>query len=258
VPRFDPRAQRCIGVIKLGNALFRHRNSVGPVVFLVALIFSRPHLPYGSTDLRIAFEIAGLIVALAGESLRILAIGYEYIVRGGRSRRVYADSLVRGGMFALCRNPLYAGNILIAIGLSLVVHAHAFYLIVISAIVLAYHSIVLAEEAYLRGKFGAAYEDYCRRVNRWWPRLASLRRTQPALRFNWQRVLVKEYGTILLVAATLVGLHFWGEYSIAGAGALPSAAALGCGAIAWSAVYLAVRTLKQRGYISDRPRGLIT
>lgn len=245
-------------MIKLGDALFRYRNIFGPVVVLLALAFSRPQRPYGSVDLRIAFELAGVLVVIAGESMRVLAIGYEYIVRGGRSRRVYADNLVQGGMFSVCRNPLYAGNILIAIGLSLVVHAYAFYLIVIPAMALAYRSIVAAEEAYLRRRFGTAYEDYCKRVNRWWPRLRSLRESWTDLRFNWGRVVVKEYGTILLLAATLVCLHFWGEYRIAGAGALPSATALGCGAIAWLALYLVVWALKKRGYIGDRPDRLTT
>ena len=31
--------------------------------------------------------------------------------------------------------------------------------------------VVFYEEPTLRGKFGADYEQYCRNVNRWWPRL---------------------------------------------------------------------------------------
>lgn len=91
-----------------------------------------------------------VVLALLGQLLRVATIGYEYILRGGRNRQVYADDLVKGGMFAHSRNPLYFGNVLIALGLALVIHAYAFYLIVLRSIVLAYCSIVAADEAYLR------------------------------------------------------------------------------------------------------------
>ena len=31
--------------------------------------------------------------------------------------------------------------------------------------------VVFYEEPTLRGKFGADYEEYCRNVSRWWPRV---------------------------------------------------------------------------------------
>ena len=95
------------------------------------LRWSRPQYPLGREDLNIAFDAAGIVLVLLGQLLRIVTIGYEYIVRGGRNRQVYADDLVQGGMFALSRNPLYFGNVLIAVGLALVINAYAFYLIVI-------------------------------------------------------------------------------------------------------------------------------
>ncbi len=56
-----------------------------------------------------------------------------------------------------------------------------------------YQAITLAEEAYLRRKFGAAFDQYCRDVPRWWPRLRGLAATFTRTRFNWARVLVKAY-----------------------------------------------------------------
>jgi len=55
---------------------------------------------------------------------------------------VYAEALVRGGVFAHCRNPLYLGNVLIVIGLALVIHAFAFYLIAIPALVFVYACVI--------------------------------------------------------------------------------------------------------------------
>jgi len=40
------------------------------------------------------------------------------------------------------------------------------------AVVVGFHLFVLLyEEPALRSKFGKEYEDYCRNVGRWWPRL---------------------------------------------------------------------------------------
>jgi len=40
------------------------------------------------------------------------------------------------------------------------------------AVVVGFHLFVLFyEEPALRSKFGKEYEDYCRNVRRWWPRL---------------------------------------------------------------------------------------
>lgn len=238
-------------MIKLGKVFFRYRNILGPTIFLVALVLSQPGYPFGQANLNFAFDVAGVVIALLGQLLRVVTIGYEYIVRGGRNRQVYADDLVQGGMFALSRNPLYFGNALIAIGLALVIHACAFYLIVIPSIVLAYSAIVAAEEAYLREKFGRHYEDYCRRVNRWWPRLTGFRGAVSGMRFNWKRVLVKEYNTTFVLLGTLYGLRVWAEWSVLGAGALPSRTSVIAAAVSWAVLYLTVRALKKSGYVRD-------
>jgi hypothetical protein len=65
---------------------------------------------------------------------------------------------------------------------------------------------VSAEEAFLRGKFGDAYDAYARDVNRWLPRLAGLGETFASMHFNWRQVLIREYTTtyIWLSAAVLL------------------------------------------------------
>ena len=238
-------------MIQLGKFFFRYRNILGPIAFLAALALSRPGHPFGRADLNLLFDVAGVVLAALGQALRIVTIGYEYIVRGGRNRQVYADDLVQGGMFAHCRNPLYVGNMLIAIGLALVLHAQAFYLIIIPSILVAYSSIVANEEAYLREKFGAQFEDYCRRVNRWWPRLSGFRQSVAGMRFNWQRVLVKEYNTTFILVGALICLRLWGEYVVLGESALPSRNTFIAGLVAWCVLYVGVRALKKSGYVRD-------
>jgi len=56
-------------------------------------------------------------------------------------------------------------------------------------------AIIGSEEDFLRGKFGAEYDDYCRRVPRFVPRLEGFGRTLATMPFDWRQVITKEYGT---------------------------------------------------------------
>lgn len=188
-------------MVALGNFLFHHRNKLFPAFYLLLFV------PSPTITERVAAIMAvGFAVAAAGQAIRIGTIGLKYIIRGGRGRRVYADDLVTEGIFAHCRNPLYVGNILIVAGLGLMSNSLLFNLIATPLFVFMYVAIVSAEEAFLRGKFGAAYDAYARDVNRWLPRLAGLGETFASMQFNWRQVLIREYTTtyIWLSAAVLL------------------------------------------------------
>jgi protein-S-isoprenylcysteine O-methyltransferase Ste14 len=233
--------------VRIGNWIFRYRNVVGPLVFLLALVVGTPSYPMGSSDWNIAFDVAGAFVALSGQALRILTIGFEYIERGGRDRKVYASKLVSSGVFSQCRNPLYVGNILITAGLALIVNSWVFYLLAVPFVVLSYVCIVSAEEAFLRDRFGSEYEDYCSRVRRWWPRWSGWTSALAGMSFNWRRVLVKEYNTFFLLLIALVGARLWSEYKVVGA--VPRTDFIVIGLVVWIALYLLVRWMKRSSYI---------
>lgn len=81
--------------------------------------------------------------------------------------------LVVVGFYRYVRNPMYLGFITGWAGLWVVFgRSNRAALIVASAIVLFVVSFVLLyEEPTLRKTFGAEYEEYCRNVRRWVPRL---------------------------------------------------------------------------------------
>ena len=178
-------------MIALGNFLFRFRNALFPLVMVLLVLM--PGIPLFSDPLVAA--IAGAIIALAGQAVRAMTIGLQYIVRGGRHGRVYADDLVTGGVYNSCRNPMYVGNVLLVAGLALASNSLATLLCALVLAMVAYAAIVAAEEHYLRGKFGAAYEAYCRAVPKWLPRPGAMRGLLADTTFHWRRVIVKEYGT---------------------------------------------------------------
>jgi protein-S-isoprenylcysteine O-methyltransferase Ste14 len=183
-------------MIALGNFFFRYRNGLFPLALLLLLIPS-PHL---FTDWKIA-ALTGAGLVISGQLIRAATVGLVYIIRGGREGKVYAEDLVTEGMFNHCRNPLYVGNYLGIVGA--VVASNSLIAILVAGIgfLIAYLAITLAEENFLRSKFGATYDDYCKRVPRYALKLRGLGETLRASRFNWRRLLVKEYGTLFVSLA---------------------------------------------------------
>jgi protein-S-isoprenylcysteine O-methyltransferase Ste14 len=81
--------------------------------------------------------------------------------------------LVVVGFYRYVRNPMYVGFAVGWIGLWIVFgHASLRLIAAVAAVALGVQLFVIFyEEPTLRGKFGADYENYCRNVRRWWPRL---------------------------------------------------------------------------------------
>jgi len=101
-------------MVRIGNFFFRTRNYLFPVFYIFLFLPFRRISP----DYMTVFYV-GLGIALIGQLVRMLTIGMAYIVRGGRNRRIYAAGLVTDGLFSHCRNPMYVGNILLIIGMSI-------------------------------------------------------------------------------------------------------------------------------------------
>jgi protein-S-isoprenylcysteine O-methyltransferase Ste14 len=81
--------------------------------------------------------------------------------------------LVVVGFYRYVRNPMYAGFAAGWIGLWVVLgHANPAAIAAVAGIALVIHLfVVFYEEPTLRRKFGRDYEEYCRNVRRWWPRV---------------------------------------------------------------------------------------
>lgn len=193
-------------LVEYGNFMFRWRNTIFPIVLLALFFGFRPKYPSGNEAADNALDALGVLLAMAGQALRFAVIGFAYILRGGRHGKVYAEDLVTSGFFAHSRNPLYLGNMLVLLGLFTIHGSPWVYVLGVPFFVLAYVAIVAAEENFLRGKFGAAYEAYMRDVPRWIPRLRGLRASLTGMRFNWRRVILKEYGSTFAWAAGAVVL----------------------------------------------------
>lgn len=177
-------------MVAIGNFLFHYRNGLLPILFLAVFVPSPPVFQNPAMALWI-----GLGIALLGQFIRFGTIGFVYIIRGGKDRRVHAETLVTEGIFSHCRNPMYVGNIAVASGMGLASNSLYFFVFITVVIIFIYEAIVRAEENFLRNKFGAQFDDYAKRVHRWIPNFSGFSKTLEKHTFAWKRVIIKEYNS---------------------------------------------------------------
>lgn len=195
-------------MIAIGNFFFKYRNNLFIILYLLLFLPSQPI--FSSEQFGAHYYlypvILGLLVTFSGELIRGITIGLAYIIRGGRDKKVYAETLVTEGIFRHCRNPLYVGNILMLLGVGILANSLIYVGIVMPLFLFIYQAIVLAEENFLRNKFGTQFDAYCSRVNRWLINPAGISETFKDMRFNYKRWLLKEYNTLLVWLIGIVAI----------------------------------------------------
>ncbi len=131
----------------------------------LALLRSGPRIETG------IFSFLAIPLWLIG-SLIILRCFWDFTFRG-RGTPVPTDppkELVVTGFYRYVRNPIYVGVVLIFLGHFLWFGYWELLTYTILSFIGVHFFIILYEEPALKRKFGAAYEDYLKRVPRWIPR----------------------------------------------------------------------------------------
>ncbi|MDA0576598.1 MAG: isoprenylcysteine carboxylmethyltransferase family protein [Verrucomicrobia bacterium] len=234
--------------LPVGRFFFRWRNTLFPIIFVAAALILRPTPFLGSTRADYAAIAFGAIMILAGQVVRCITIGLAYIKRGGRDKKVYADELVQVGIYAHSRNPMYLGNLLIAAGFCLLYGSPWMYGAVLPFFIFVYLCIVREEERYLAETFGSVFSNYRRTVPRFWPKANGLLHTMRTHAFDLQKVVSKEYGTIL---ATGLGLYALVIYKLGLVAQLASPSVrqflLALPLVLLTVFYIATRAMKKTG-----------
>jgi len=183
-------------MVAIGNFFFKYRNWIF-ILFYAALFI--PSWPLFSKNLGEHYYYwpitLGLFITILGQFIRGFTIGLAYIVRGGKEGKPYAEGLITEGIFNHCRNPLYVGNIFMLLGIGILDNSLIYVLAVVPVFIFIYQAIILAEENFLRGKFGSHYNAYCKKVNRWLINFKGIGNTFRSMKFNWRRWILKEHTT---------------------------------------------------------------
>lgn len=125
-------------------------------------------------DLRPA-AVAGWILVAAGVALYLACAFWGFALRGkGTPAPIDPPKrLVAEGPYRIVRNPMYWGVSFVMMGEALAFHSLALAEIGVAFFAGTTLFVLLYEEPTLRRKFGAEYDDYCRRVPRWIPRFGN-------------------------------------------------------------------------------------
>lgn len=145
------------------NFIYRWRLPITVIALLggwLGALFSAPWISeYSPADLW-----------LDGVAWLLLAAGV--LLRAWASREISGRkriSIVNTGPYALCRNPLYWGTLLLGVSQLFFLRSPIFLFALLVPVGVYLYGVIPVEEQFLTNVLGAEYQAYCQQTPRWWP-----------------------------------------------------------------------------------------
>ena len=162
-------------------------------VILVA-VFPDKFLRIEFSGLNYGLGVIGLALMLFGLLLRVSSRGYK------SENSQSGFSLVKGGPYALVRNPMYLGIFTIGAGTIIFLFQWWVLALFITFLLIRYLTLIVKEEALLTKAFGQQYSQYLQEIPRLFPRVrdlfkADIRKCLP-LRLTW---IKREASSVVVV-----------------------------------------------------------
>jgi protein-S-isoprenylcysteine O-methyltransferase Ste14 len=194
-------------ILAMGNWLFKNRGWL-PIPLVIGLYILR----FNQVDSLYLTWLPGALLIVLGLAIRFWAVGYI-----STKSRTYSDEtwyLQVSGPYAWSRNPLYVGNCLLWIGVTL--SSGLLWALPIIALLffLEYNLIITWEENNLAKAFGTSYQRYLGLIPRWIPHPRSFtlqtkkdaihKRNESPGTFSWIQALSGEKHTWLSVIGAIL------------------------------------------------------
>ena len=190
---------------KQGNFLFKYRGQFPIILFILSVPFiyltDYKLINYEEHSL---FMFAAILISILGFFVRFYTIGTTAKGTSGRNtKEQVADVLNSSGMYSMVRHPLYLGNYLIWLGISLASFNIYFAIIMSLLFWIYYERIMFAEERFLERKFGEDYLNWASKLPAFLPSILNFKKSDTS--FSIITVLRREYSSVL---AAVVGFSF--------------------------------------------------
>jgi len=148
----------------------------------------------------------GIVVLIVGELIRFWALGF--VEKKGRK-------LAMSGPYAFVRNPLYVGNFFLGLGVAVIVSNWIILGLFLVGFLGIYTGTIRGEEKHLREMFGKPYEDYCKNVPSFFPRLTPYAAPEKDS-FLWSRIIKHhEYITVAGIFLMVMLIHLYDDLILA-------------------------------------------
>jgi len=189
-----------------GNWLFQRRSYL-PVALLIPLALGMWELePYRSEFAHRAWEVFCLTISVLGLAIRCKTVGHTPAYTSGRNTfGQLAVTMNTTGMYSIVRHPLYLGNLLIWLGISMFSMTWWVVCIFVLSFWVYYERIMLAEEEFLRRQFGSVFDLWAKQT----PAIVPNPRkwVHPELPFSLRNVLKREYTAMFAIVVGFVTLE---------------------------------------------------
>jgi len=190
---------------KQGNFLFKYRGQFPVLLFILSVpfIYLTDYTLINYKEHNV-FMFSSISISVLGFLVRFYTIGTTPKGTSGRNtKEQVADVLNSSGMYSMVRHPLYLGNYLIWLGISLASFNIDFAIIMSLLFWIYYERIMFAEERFLERKFGADYLNWASKLPAFLPSILNFKKSDT--KFSIITVLRREYASVL---AAVVGFTF--------------------------------------------------
>lgn len=188
--------------LTFNQQLQKHRVKIARVIWIALILFlfvykRIPVMPLDST-----FGILGILVTLLGVTVRSLSAGAL------RKNEVLATE----GIYAIVRNPLYLGSLLMIVGVNIIVAHWLVALVSTFLFIITYVPTILNEERGLLHAYGEEWIAYTKRTPRLFPNPLKLGELANHRWSAQQWYKNHEHNTVIAAIAVLLVLHFYQRY----------------------------------------------
>ena len=145
---------------------------------IAEVVFGIPFLASIALQFVIPFSLSQGILrqALIPVGIALIIIGIGFIVLARRELAQYGQptdpghptsKVINTGVFAISRNPLYLGSVIVFLGLALALNMLWVLVTLLLSIIICLYVLIIPEEQYLAAKFGEEFKEYTATVHRW-------------------------------------------------------------------------------------------
>ncbi len=199
-----------------GNWLFKYRGILPLLILVLGLAVYGylvwQHSLVSTTEYTSdAYQFLCLAVALLGQVIRILTVGFTPKNTSGRNTdNQVADTLNTSGIYSVVRHPLYVGNFFMWLGIAMLTQDTWFIVAFVLMYWMYYERIMYTEEQFIESKFGEKFRTWARQTPAIIPKFGQWK--NPNLEFSLKKVVRQEKNGFAAIFLLFLLFDVVGEY----------------------------------------------